>query len=242
MTTLKDPDEFLGGDTLAQAMAHASWDVVNNLKLLGSIESGFIQLHDLRLTRFGKEAWIDHLLIHRYGVVVIESRTAAVPLHRSSSGLWFREVEDSWVEIYSPIKHVRKNAHFVKEMLREAQHKLLERGELIDIVARLRVDTYVAIAPKASFTSDDIGFSTILVDTGSLAGLVNDRHLDHYLDEPALRKRFPFQQGLLSPREVLHFAQHLLHQHQPLYRGAKYSGFEQERYLQHGLSASEKER
>ena len=82
MLTLKQPDEFTGGPEHARAVAHAAFDVVNALGPGGG--KGFVLLNDLRLESGDGVAWIDHLLLHRYGFMLIESRTcaAADPVRR----------------------------------------------------------------------------------------------------------------------------------------------------------------
>ena len=100
MLTLKQPDEFSGGPEHARAVAHAAFDVVNALGPGGG--KGFVLLNDLRLEGRDGVAWIDHLLLHRYGFVLIESRTCAQRT-QCDGGLWFRQDRGAWCEVLSPI-------------------------------------------------------------------------------------------------------------------------------------------
>ena len=65
--------------SLNKAMQHASWDMLSSLGRAGQLGGDFLILSDLFLKREQSEAWVDHLLIHRYGFIVIESRTLCVP-------------------------------------------------------------------------------------------------------------------------------------------------------------------
>jgi len=227
---VKGPDEYLGSDPLARAVFYAGADVTQRLPRLTRMGGGFCQLHDLRLVHQGHEAWIDHLLLHRYGFVVIESRTLCVPCLRDEEGRWFQLIGEMSREVYSPIMRVRSCAEVVKAVLWERQEDLFLEADKRDRVSTFEVDVYVSIAEAGELLTEGTGFSTVVVNARQLTGLVNERHERRYFSE-LTKARGSFWRPLgLSTKELEKAARYLLLRHRPLERGAKYQGAQLERY------------
>ena len=87
---LKRPEVNEQPGSLYKSMQHASWDVLSNLSRLVRLEGGFLILSDLFLRHDEHEAWLDHLLIHRYGSPSSRAGRCACLAPAPSTGAGFR--------------------------------------------------------------------------------------------------------------------------------------------------------
>ena len=152
-------------------MQHASWDVLSSLSRLVGLEGGFLTLSDLFLRLGEAEAWLDHLLIRRYGFTLTESRTLSVPCTRTFEGRWLQKREEGLYEVSSPVERVKRNARFVVGLLRDQQEHLLEDDREHDFISKLSMDIYVSIALQGDLVTEDIGFSSLIVNVQELGDL-----------------------------------------------------------------------
>ena len=212
---LKRPEVNDRPGSLYKAMQHASWDVLSSLSRLVRLEGGFLILSDLFLRRGESEAWIDHLLIHRYGFTVIESRTLCVPCTRTFEGRWLQRREDELHEVPSPVERVRQNARFVVALLQDQQEHLFEDGGERDVIGELCVDVYVSIALQGDLLTEDVGFSSLIVNVQELGGLINAKHTERYFAERGewYKGRYHLP-PTLDADERLELGEYLLRQHQ----------------------------
>lgn len=225
---IKGPDEYLGADPLTRAVFFASADVVQQLPKLTRLSGGFCQLHDLRLVHDGVEAWIDHLLLHRYGFILIESRTLCVPTLHDKQTRWFQLLGETSREVFSPVKRVRACAEVVTALLR-GWRETYTWG--LDGIPDAEVGVYVSVAEAGELISEGLGFSSVIVNARQLTGLLNERHEQRYLAEVTQRRSGLALSPLgLSTDEVRLVGQYFLSKHEPLGRGAKYSQSELARY------------
>ena len=213
---LKRPEVNERPGSLYKSMQHASWDVLSSLSRLVRLEGGFLILSDLFLRCGEDEAWVDHLLIHRYGFTVIESRTLCVPCTRTFEGRWLQRREEGLYEVPSPVERVKRNARFVMGLLQDQQEHLLEDVRERDVIGKLCVDVYVSIALQGDLLTEDVGFSSLIVNVQELGGLVNAKHTERYFAE-----RGAWQKGryhlppTLDADERLELGEYLLRLHRP---------------------------
>ena len=213
---LKRPEVNDRPGALFKSMQHASWDVLSSLSRLVGLEGGFLILSDLFLRHGENEAWLDHLLIHRYGFTLIESRTLSVPCTRTFEERWLQKREDGLYEVPSPVERVKQNARFVVGLLRDEHGHLLEDDRESNVISKLSMDIYVSIALQGDLVTEDVGFSSLIVNVQELGGLVNAKHTERYFTE---RGRLPKEHvqppPTLDADERLELGEVLLRQHQP---------------------------
>ena len=213
---LKRPEVNERPGSLFKSMQHASWDVLSSLSRLVHLEGGFLILSDLFLHLGEDEAWVDHLLIHRYGFTLIESRTLCVPCTRTFEGRWLQRREEGLCEVSSPVERVKQNAHVVLGLLRDQQEHLLEGDRGHNVIGKLSVDIYVSIALQGDLLTEDVSFSSLIVNVQELGGLVNAKHTERYFAERGRLQKESFQlSATLDADERLELGEALLRQHQP---------------------------
>ena len=88
----------------------------------------YIVFNDYSFTFNGENAQIDHLIIHRYGFLVIESKSIYGEVKVNDTAEWARSYKGQWSGIPSPIKQAELQTTLLKEMLTENKKKFLGKA------------------------------------------------------------------------------------------------------------------
>lgn len=114
-------------------------------------------LHDLRIQK-GRHAFqIDHLVITRYGIALIESKSihskVSITRHDARREHWSREFRGREEGIPSPVRQVQEQARLLQDYLRENAELIL--GKLLGLLQKgfgyCPFDTYVGVSTSAVF-------------------------------------------------------------------------------------------
>jgi len=114
-------------------------------------------LHDLRIQK-GKYAFqIDHLVVTRYGIALIESKSihskVSITRHDERREHWSREFRGREEGIPSPVRQVQEQARLLREYLRENADQIL--GKMLGLLQKgfryCPFDTYVGVSTSAVF-------------------------------------------------------------------------------------------
>jgi hypothetical protein len=109
-------------------------------------------IHDLRLTDGEYNAQIDHLIIHKYGFVIIESKSIKGSVTVNEQGEWTRSVGNKWEGMPSPIKQVEMQYKMLNAVLEGSAAELLGRWLGMQKYLGGRVnDIIIAISSNAIF-------------------------------------------------------------------------------------------
>lgn len=81
-------------------------------------------INGLRLADGRDVAQIDHLVIHRYGMVVVESKSVTTRVRINDHGEWSRWYNGAWHGMPSPILQAQRQAEFLRGYL-DAQREVL---------------------------------------------------------------------------------------------------------------------
>lgn len=98
----------------------------------------------------GETAQIDHLLLHKYGFIIIESKSVYGEVRVNSSGEWSRSYKGDWYGIASPIAQAENQQAILKQVLKANVDHLL--GTLLGIrkgFGARKYDILVAISSSA---------------------------------------------------------------------------------------------
>ena len=79
----------------------------------------YIVFNDYSFTFNGENAQIDHLIIHRYGFLIVESKSIYGEVKVNKNGEWSRSYKGQWSGIPSPIKQAELQFQLLKSMLRD---------------------------------------------------------------------------------------------------------------------------
>ncbi len=85
--------------------------------------------NDLRLVKNGDAAQMDHLVLHRSGMVIIESKSVTGEIAVNERGEWTRRSGGRQQGLECPVTQARLQAQFLRRLLRENDERLLD-GQL----------------------------------------------------------------------------------------------------------------
>jgi hypothetical protein len=133
--------------------------------------------HDLRLEHDGETAQIDHLVLHKYGFVIIESKSIAGEVKVNDHGEWSRSYNGAWSGMPSPIKQAELQQYILKNFLEKHKKQLL--GKLIGLQKAFggrAYDILAAISSSAIFHRDSApaAISDMVVKTEFLPDRIHD--------------------------------------------------------------------
>ncbi|WP_219724480.1 nuclease-related domain-containing protein [Halomonas urumqiensis] len=128
---LKEKDAFFGAGERGFYGHKQEQDVAFHLRReFGTSEQVRI-IHDLLIEHDGERAQIDHLVIHPYGFIIIESKSIVGEVQVNAEGEWSRSYKGNWTGIPSPIRQAELQQDLLKELLRDNVEHLL--GKLLGI-------------------------------------------------------------------------------------------------------------
>ncbi len=103
--------------------------------------------HDLRLEHHGEVAQIDHLVLHRWGIVLIESKSVTTTVRVNKQGEWARLVHGRWQGMPSPVLQAKRQGDLLKRVLRDNVERLLDKILVLQVqFGSMPVDYLVAIS------------------------------------------------------------------------------------------------
>lgn len=132
---LKEKDAYSGNDERGFYGYKQEQDVAFHLRrAFGDSEQVRI-LHDLTIEHGGERAQIDHLVIHPYGFIIIESKSIVGEVKVNAEGEWSRSYKGNWSGIPSPIRQAELQKDLLHALLSDNLARLL--GKLLGIQTKL---------------------------------------------------------------------------------------------------------
>jgi len=132
---LKEKDAYSGTDERGYYGHKQEQDVAYHLRReFGESEQVRI-IHDLMIEHGGERAQIDHLVIHPYGFILIESKSIVGEVQVNAEGEWSRSYKGNWIGMPSPIRQAELQQDLLKALLRDHVEQLL--GKLLGIQTQI---------------------------------------------------------------------------------------------------------
>lgn len=104
--------------------------------------------HDLCIEHKGEHAQFDHLVLHRAGIIVVESKSVTSSVRVNERGEWSRLWDDKWIGMASPIQQAQVQLELLWSVLDTANTELL--GRMLGVVQRgfggYKYDVFAAIS------------------------------------------------------------------------------------------------
>ncbi|WP_404296401.1 NERD domain-containing protein [Halomonas sp.] len=132
---LKEKDAFAGTDERGFYGHKQEQDVAFHLRRAFGHSEQIRIIHDLVIEHCGERAQIDHLVIHPYGFIIIESKSIVGEVQVNAEGEWSRSYKGNWSGIASPIRQAELQQDVLKALLRHHVEKLL--GKLLGIQTQI---------------------------------------------------------------------------------------------------------
>ncbi|MFA7232324.1 MAG: nuclease-related domain-containing protein, partial [Victivallaceae bacterium] len=175
-------------------------------------------INNLRFSRLGDYTQIDHLIVHEFGIIIVESKSVSSKVKYNEHEEWNRLWNNSWTSMDNPVKQAERQGDAVKALLSENCEKL--RGKLLGLQKRfgsMQKDFLVAISNqciKIERPLKNDPYQNIVVK----ADLITDR-ICQILSEYKKRNRLFSKEEppwKLSLEETIRVKDFLLEQHEPL--------------------------
>lgn len=157
-------------------------------------------LNQLCVTTGGVVTCIDHLVLHAYGMVVIDSRSVSGHLQVEEDGRWCCLEGSRLRVIRSPVARAYEQALSLKAFL---EKKVRQKG----FFDRVALDVMVAVPDTKAIRWPASGAQTEVCNADALPRLVNER-IDRY-------RRQGVDPGLLVARQRRRLAEFLVLKHRP---------------------------
>lgn len=202
---LKELDPFLGGsqDEIAQRIAQDRM-AYHLRRYFGKSEEVDI-LNYLRVSSGSVVTMIDHLVLHAFGLIVIERESLVEPIQIKDDGQWLRLRPDGPVEMRSPITRAYLRALSLKAFL----DKMVKQKGFFDGV---ELDIIVAVPDTGRIQWPTMGVLPEICNTDQVHERVNQRIMQC--------RRTATVAGVLTVSERRRLGDFLRSLHQPLVRAA----------------------
>lgn len=124
---LKEKGGLVGQDERSKAGYQQEQDVAFYLRREFGNDPSILIINDLRVEYSRERAQIDHLVVHPYGLIVIESKSICGEVKVNSHGEWSRSYRGVWSGMPSPVRQAELQEALLKNLLRDNVDKFLRR-------------------------------------------------------------------------------------------------------------------
>jgi len=202
---LKELDPFLGSsqDEIAHRIAQDRM-AYHLRRFFGKSEEVDV-LNYLRVSADAVVTMVDHLVLHPFGMIIIERESLAEPIQIKDDGQWLRLRQDGPVEMRSPITRAYLRALSLKAFL---DQKVRQKG----FFDTIELDIIVAVPDTSRIRWPTTGTLPEICNTDQVHERVNQRILQC--------RRAATAAGVLTAPERRRLGEFLRSLHQPLARAA----------------------
>ena len=111
-----------------------------------------ILLHDIRLEHNGRTAQLDHLLISRFGIELLETKSSKGTMTINNDGS-LTLINGSYTNTYpNPLEQSKRHASVIKDFLSDSE--LLSKR--VDVLGGIDISSRVLIHPKTNLTNNEL--------------------------------------------------------------------------------------
>lgn len=146
----KELDGYNGDDKLIKAGHEAEKQIAHYLlRQYHNTEDVFV-INTLRFSWLDGYTQIDHLVLHRFGLIIIESKSVSSKVKYNEREEWNRLWNNHWDKMENPVKQARRQAKAIKDLLRDNAARL--RGKVLGLMQlgfkNMQIDCLVAISDQ----------------------------------------------------------------------------------------------
>ena len=224
---LKELDPFTGVEPFELAGRRAEEQMAFYLKREFAFFENIYVINGLRLEYLDDACQIDHLIVHPWGLTVIESKSVTTEVRINEDGDWSRLFDGVWRGMPSPVNQAELQFKLLKILLDDNADKVL--GKLLFLQKRfggLQCDVYAAVSDNGILNRPSPGtYPQVLKADGVCAAAI--RKITGYRSATGvlgfLRYWWrPFNKKSsivrISKKETKRTAEYLVSLHRPLVR------------------------
>lgn len=146
---IKQTDELTSADKLSRAGKSAENKMQFYLKREFEDAPDIYVLNGIRVGYENDYAQIDHLIIYKYLMILIESKSVIGEVRINDFGEWSRLWDSVWIGIPSPIEQAKRQSSFLRKYLESYGPKLPRTLGIPRKYEELPIETLVAISDTA---------------------------------------------------------------------------------------------
>ncbi len=144
---VKEIDEIYSSDKYAQAGFAAEKQMAFYLKRGFGDDPKVLVLNGVRIIQNDDAAQIDHLLLHEYGMIIVESKSVSTQVSINEHAEWSRRFNGTNKGMPSPVLQARRQGEFLKRFLEPHTETLLKKLLGIQLkFDKMPIDIVVAIS------------------------------------------------------------------------------------------------
>ena len=105
-------------------------------------------LHDVRIEHEGEVAQMDHLVVHGFGIAIVESKSVSTSVRINAAGEWERQWDGHWRGMPDPILQGGRQGLVLKRLLVSREGELLDKllGVFRGTFTLMALDVFAAIS------------------------------------------------------------------------------------------------
>lgn len=121
----------------------------------------FFVLHDLRFEHDGENAQIDHLVVHQYGVAIVESKSVSTAVRVNELDEWERRKGRKWAGMPNRLLQAGRQGRLLKSLLRSREAELLDKvlGIKQGTFSNMAIDVFAAISDNGRIERSRAGLA-----------------------------------------------------------------------------------
>lgn len=144
---VKEVEAVYNPDKYAQAGHSAEKQMAFYLKRAFEDDPKVLVLNGVRIEQNGDAAQIDHLLLHEFGMIIVESKSVTSQVSINEHGEWSRQFDGANKGMPSPVLQAKRQGEFLKRYLEPHTEVLLKKLLGIQIrFDKMPIDVVVAIS------------------------------------------------------------------------------------------------
>lgn len=146
---LKSLEEVVSTDRFSIAGDKAEKQMAFYLDRAFAKDSSIFVLNGIRLKRDNDVCQIDHLIVHDFGMVIVESKSVTSKVKINEDGSWERFWEGKYIGMASPVLQAERQGKLLKEFLNAHNEQLLKKilGRQ-QTFNKMTIDVIVAISDR----------------------------------------------------------------------------------------------
>jgi hypothetical protein len=109
-------------------------------------------LHDVRMEHEGEVAQMDHLVVHGFGIAIVESKSVSTSVRINAAGEWERQWDGRWRGMPDPILQGERQGLVLKRLLGSRESELLDKllGVIQGTFRFMALDAFAAISDEGT--------------------------------------------------------------------------------------------
>jgi len=214
----KNIDEKIKTNKFIKAGNEAEKQMAFYLKRAFQNEEKIIVLNDLRIIFNGEVAQIDHLVVHPFGFIVIESKSVTTEVSINKYDEWCRIYNNQKKGMPSPIKQAERQIEILKELLDTHAHDIFKENFFNKLLkpkfSTYNFDIFIAISDNGMIERGNESQANNIIKAEQITDKIKNLIKNYYRENINPLRMVPHQESKVTLIERT--AKFLAEQHQSL--------------------------